>query len=613
MSEFEGIRIDSLGEWKRTNDCGSLRADSIGREVLLMGWVNSRRDLGNLIFIDLRDREGIIQIVFDPGVEKASHERAHILRNEWVIAVKGAVLPRLAGQENPSLPTGDIEVKVNELKILNRTETPPFQVDGAVDASESLRLKYRYLELRRAESFNNLRNRHLIASCIRSYLNENGFIEVETPFLTKSTPEGARDYLVPSRVNKGLFYALPQSPQLFKQLLMIAGFDRYYQIVRCFRDEDLRADRQPEFTQVDLEMAFVDEDQVMGVFEDMMSVTFQEILGYKIALPIKRMEYSEAMDRFGTDRPDVRFGMELNDITDIAVRTDFQVFKDVVEDGGVVKAIIIKGGAPAFSRKGLDGLGEVAAGCGAKGLAWIRLSDKGWQSSLNKFFGEEDKRALNERLDAEQGDLILIVAHKREIANEALGFLRVEVAKRMDLIDTDRYDFVWITRFPLLEYNEEEKRLEAVHHPFTAPVEEDLSLLEEHPEKVRARAYDLVLNGAEIGGGSVRIHDLAVQQKMFSILGILPQEAQIKFGFLLEALKYGAPPHGGMALGFDRLVAIMTGASSIREVIAFPKTTSATCPLTDAPSRVDNDQLRQLGLSLVDSRPVDSQQHLFDE
>jgi len=600
MNEFEGIRIDPLGEWIRTNDCGSLRADSIGQEALLMGWVNGRRDLGNLIFIDLRDREGITQIVFDPGVEKVSHERAHILRNEWVIAVKGTVSPRLAGQENPSLPTGDIEVKVTELKILNRTETPPFQVDGAVDGSESLRLKYRYLELRRAESFNILRNRHLIASSIRRYLNENGFIEVETPFLTKSTPEGARDYLVPSRVNKGLFYALPQSPQLFKQLLMIAGFDRYYQIVRCFRDEDLRADRQPEFTQVDLEMAFVDEDQVMGVFEDMMSLTFQEILGYKIPLPIERVEYSEAMDRFGTDRPDIRFGMELNDITDIAVRTDLRVFKSVVEDGGVVKAIIIKGGAPAFSRKGLDGLGEVAAGCGAKGLAWIKFSDKGWQSSLNKFFGEEDKKALNEKLDAEPGDLILIVAHKRKIVNEALGLLRVDVAKRMDLIDTDRYDFVWITRFPLLEYNEEAKRLEAVHHPFTAPVEEDLTLLEDHPEKARARSYDLVLNGAEIGGGSVRIHDPAVQQKMFSILGIHPDEAQLKFGFLLEALKYGAPPHGGMALGFDRLVAIMTGASSIREVIAFPKTTSATCPLTDAPSRVDNDQLKQLGLSLVD-------------
>ena len=565
-----------------------------------MGWVNSRRDLGSLIFIDLRDREGVTQIVFDPKVEKAVHERAHVLRNEWVIAVKGTVARRLSGQENPNLPTGDIEVKVTELKILNRTETPPFQVDGAVDGSESLRLKYRYLELRRAEVFNNLRLRHSIASCIRKYLNLKGFIEVETPFLTKSTPEGARDYLVPSRVNKGFFYALPQSPQLFKQLLMIAGFDRYYQIVRCFRDEDLRADRQPEFTQVDLEMAFVDEDQVMGIFEEMMSVTFQEILGYKIDLPIKRFEYSEAMERFGTDRPDTRFGMEINEITDIAGRTDFRVFKSVIEDGGVVKAILIKGGAPVFSRKALDGLGEMAAVSGAKGLAWIKLTDKGWQSSLSKFFSENDKNALNVKLNAEPEDLILIVASKGEIANEALGRLRVDVARKMDLIDTGRFDFVWITRFPLLEYSEETGRLEAVHHPFTAPVEDDLARLEDHPEKARARSYDLVLNGVEVGGGSVRIHDLSLQQKMFGILGIPPEEAQLKFGFLLEALKYGAPPHGGMALGFDRLVAIMVGAGSIREVIAFPKTTSAACPLTDAPSRVDNEQLKQLSLQLVD-------------
>ncbi|MBW2615788.1 MAG: aspartate--tRNA ligase [Deltaproteobacteria bacterium] len=596
MTEHEDIKIDPLGDWKRTHDCGSLRADDDGKEAVLMGWVNSRRDLGNLIFIDLRDRDGITQIVFDPQVDGESHERAHALRNEWVLAVKGTVSPRLKGQENFSMPTGSIELKVTGLKILNRTETPPFQVDGAVDASETLRLQYRYLELRRPQIFKAFLKRHRIASCIREFLNGKGFIEVETPFLTKSTPEGARDYLVPSRVNKGLFYALPQSPQLFKQLLMIGGFERYYQIVRCFRDEDLRADRQPEFTQVDLEMAFVDEDGVMAVFEEMMGKLFREIMDRDIPSPIRRMEFNEAMDRFGTDRPDIRFGMELLDLTDIAGRSDFRVFRDVIEDGGVVKAITVKKGGPAFSRKHLDELSALAVEAGARGLAWIKVNEDGWQSSLNKFFNDEDKNGLNRKSGAGPGDLILIVAHKRRIANESLGMLRLEVARRMELIPGSAYEFVWITKFPLLEYDETEKRLQAVHHPFTAPVEEDIPLLDDQPEKVRARSYDLVLNGTEIGGGSVRIHDPAVQEKMLSILGISPEQAQVKFGFLLEALKYGAPPHGGMALGFDRLVAIMAGVNSIREVIAFPKTTSATCLLTDAPSRVDEAQLKELGL-----------------
>ncbi len=596
MKEDQDIRIDSMGDWKRTHDCGSLRPDNVDQEVVLMGWVNSRRDLGNLIFIDLRDREGITQIVFDPQEDKESHERAHILRNEWVIAVKCTVVPRLKGQENFLLPTGSIELKVGELKILNRTETPPFQVDGAVDGSETLRLKYRYLELRRPQVLSAFRKRHLIASCIREYLDSKGFIEVETPFLTKSTPEGARDYLVPSRVNRGMCYALPQSPQLFKQLLMIAGFDRYYQIVRCFRDEDLRADRQPEFTQVDLEMAFVDEEDVMGVFEEMMRGLFRKIQEFDMASPIPRLEYHEAMDRFGTDRPDIRFAMELNDLTDIAGRSDFRVFKGVIEEGGVVKAITVKDGAASFSRKVLDELSGLVVEYGAKGLAWIKVNKDGWQSSLNKFFREEDKTAVNEKVKAAPGDLILIVAQEHTIANEALGKLRVEVARRLDLIPQDSYEFVWITRFPLLEYSETEGRLEAVHHPFTAPLEEDLALLDDHPERVRARAYDLVLNGAEIGGGSVRIHNLATQQKVFRALGISDQEAQMKFGFFLEALRYGAPPHGGIALGFDRLVAIMAGVKSIREVIAFPKTTSAACPLTDAPSRADEAQLKELGL-----------------
>jgi len=598
MKEHENPKIDLLGNWTRTHNCGSLRRDNVGQEVVLMGWVNSRRDLGNLIFIDLRDREGITQVVFDPQVELHPHERAHVLRNEWVLAVRGTITPRLEGQENAEMPTGEIELKARELKILNITETPPFQVDGAVDASETLRLKYRYLELRRPQLFNNFRKRHLIASCIRGYLDRKGFIEVETPFLTKSTPEGARDYLVPSRVNRSMFYALPQSPQLFKQLLMMAGFDRYYQIVRCFRDEDLRADRQPEFTQVDLEMAFVDEERVMGVFEAMMVELFEKILDHRVISPIQRLTYRNAMDRFGTDRPDLRFGMEIYDLTDIAGRSDLRVFQDVIESGGVVKAILAKGGAPSYSRKGLDEISEVVKAAGAKGLAWIKINREGWQSSLTKFFKEEDRNALNKRLHAEPKDLVLMVADKPGIANQALGALRLEVAQQQALIPENKYAFVWITEFPLFEYDETEDRLAAVHHPFTSPFEEDLNLLTENPEKVRSRAYDLVLNGSEIGGGSIRIHDLAIQRKIFKTLGISPEEAQLKFGFLLEALKYGAPPHGGMALGFDRLVALMTGVKSIREIIAFPKTTSAACPLTDAPSRVDEDQLKELGLRL---------------
>lgn len=596
---MEEIKINSLGDWKRTYDCGSLRPEDVCREAILMGWVNSRRDLGNLIFIDLRDREGITQVVFDPQVDKESHERAHILRNEWVLAVKGTVNHRLEGQINPNLPTGAIELRASELRILNATETPPFQVDGAVDASETLRLKYRYLELRRPQIFGVLRKRHEIASSVRQYLNKEGFIEVETPFLTKSTPEGARDYLVPSRVNKGFFYALPQSPQLFKQLLMIAGFDRYYQIVRCFRDEDLRADRQPEFTQVDLEMAFVDEEAVMALVEGMMVDIFQEILKKEIDLPIKRMEYQEAMDRFGTDRPDTRFGMELKDLTDVAERSGFRVFKGAIASGGVVKGINVKKGADFFSRKILDELSQTVVEHGGKGLAWVKVKEKGWQSSLTKFFKEEEKTALNERMDARPGDLILIMADNPRVANEVLGVLRLDVARRLDLLPNDIYAFVWITRFPLLAYDDKEDRLQAVHHPFTSPVEKDLHLLDQQPEKTRARSYDLVLNGAEIGGGSIRIHDIVLQKKMFHILGVTPEEANSKFGFLLEALKYGAPPHGGMALGFDRLVAIMAGVGSIRETIAFPKTTSATCPLTDAPSRVARDQLEELGLVLA--------------
>lgn len=598
MNEKEAIVIDSLGEWKRTHDCGSLRVEDKGQEVTLMGWVNGRRDLGNLIFIDLRDRGGLTQIVFDPQVDEKAHERAHVLRNEWVLAVKGMVFPREEGQKNPNLPTGDIELKVKELKLLNQTETPPFQVDGMVDASETLRLKYRYLELRRQRIFQNFQRRHLIASCVRAYLNRNGFLDVETPMLGKSTPEGARDYLVPSRVNKGGFYALPQSPQLFKQLLMVSGFDRYYQIVRCFRDEDLRADRQPEFTQVDLEMSFTDEEGVMGIIEGMMKEIFHEVLDVEVPLILPRMEYQEAMDRFGSDKPDIRFGMELQDISDLVEETEFRVFKQTVEAGGVVKGINVRQGADSFSRKALDELSGLVTEWGAKGLAWVKVTEEGWQSPLKKFFEDKQKDLINKSFEASPGDLLLLVADVPEVANQCLGLLRLDIAKKMALIKEGDYAFLWVTKFPLMEYNEEEKRFEAVHHPFTAPLDEDLHLLEDHPEKARARAYDLVLNGSEIGGGSVRIHNLAMQEQMFDNLGISREEARMKFGFFLDALKYGAPPHAGIALGFDRLVAIMCGLDSIREVIAFPKSLRATCPLTGAPSQVDKQQLDELGIAL---------------
>lgn len=592
------MKIDRINNWQRTHNCGSLGKDNVGEEVTLMGWVNRRRDLGKLIFIDLRDRYGLTQVVFDEEFDKKSHDKAAVLRNEWVIAVRGLVKPRLPGQENRELLTGEIEVNISELKILNETKVPPFQVDGKMDASENLRLKYRYLDLRRPSLFKNFNMRHKIALNIRQYLSGEGFLEVETPMLTKSTPEGARDYLVPSRISKGYFYALPQSPQLFKQLLMIAGFDRYFQIVRCFRDEDLRADRQPEFTQVDLELSFANEDMVMGVFEGMISDIFYNILDIKVSAPFPRIEYIEAMNRFGSDKPDTRFGMELKDLSDIFRQSDFKVFKSTIDEGGAVKAINLKDGA-SFSRKELDTLNQMVIECGVKGLFWAKINPEDWQSSIAKTLTPENKKSIEGRLEAKQGDLILFIADKLPKVNNALGLLRVELGKRRGLVKEGEYSFLWVTRFPLLEYDNEEKRFVAVHHPFTAPLEEDEALLIEKPGEIRARSYDLVLNGEEIGGGSVRIHNIDLQNKIFDKLGLKREEANEKFGFFLEALTYGAPPHAGIALGFDRLVAIMTGADSLREVIAFPKTQRATCPVTDAPSKIDKGQLEEVGLSVI--------------
>jgi aspartyl-tRNA synthetase len=478
---------------------------------------------------------------------------------------------------------------------------PPFQVDGKIDASESLRLKYRYLELRRPTLFQNIATRHKIALEIRNTLSREGFVEVETPFLTKSTPEGARDYLVPSRISKGRFYALPQSPQLFKQLLMVAGFDRYFQIVRCFRDEDLRADRQPEFTQVDMEMSFIKEDGVMDVVETLMVDLFSTTLGYALSRPFPRLEYQRAMDLYGSDKPDIRYGMELTDISGSLRSCGFKVFTDVLKAGGVIKAINVKGGGASFSRKDLDGLNGMVVASGARGLFWAKIKSDGWQSSLAKFVAANTRRVVEEELGAAEGDLVIIVSDMAQVTNEALGLLRIEIGKRLHLVKPDTYSFVWITRFPLLEYSSEEERFVAVHHPFTAPLEEDLAFLDEEPQRVRARSYDVVLNGQEIGGGSVRIHTLDLQNRVFRALGLGQQEVREKFGFFLEALTYGTPPHAGIALGFDRLVAIMVGAESLRDVIAFPKTQRATCAVTDAPSEVNNKQLAELGLTLKES------------
>ncbi len=588
---------DMLGKMRRTHNCCELGRGDAGREVVLMGWVQRRRDHGGVIFVDLRDREGITQVVFNPDLNKEVHEKAHAIRSEFVIGIAGKVERRPDGMTNPNLKTGEIEVFATELKILNPANTPPFLIEDTVDVSENVRLKYRHIDLRRPNIQKNLILRHRAAASVRHYLNSIGFIDIETPVLTKSTPEGARDYLVPSRVNPGMFYALPQSPQLFKQLLMISGFDRYYQIVRCFRDEDLRADRQPEFTQIDLEMSFVGEEDVMGVAEGMINTLFKEVLDKNIEIPFERLSYDEAIDRFGLDKPDLRFGLELKDISDIVRTSGFKVFASVVEKGGIVKVLNAKG-CFEFSRKEIDDLTEFAAVYKAKGLAWVKVKEDGWQSPIAKFFTDDEKEKLAKRIDMEIGDLVFFVADQPKIANDALGHLRNHLARRLKLIDENEFRFLWVTQFPMMEYDENEKRYQAMHHPFTAPLEEDYDLLEKNPLAVRSRAYDLVLNGSEIGGGSIRIHQKELQEKVFEALGMTPESYGEKFGFLLSALDSGAPPHGGIAFGFDRLVMMLCGESSIRDVIAFPKTQKAACLLTNAPSETSKAQLDELCLRI---------------
>jgi len=587
---------ESISGMKRTHLCTELNNSNIGQKVTLMGWTHKRRDLGGLIFVWLRDRSGIIQIVFNSDIDKELFEKAQALRSEFVIAVVGEVVERASEAVNSKMETGQIEVFAKELRILSSAETPPFYIEENSDVNEATRLKYRYIDLRRPDMQKNLILRHRVAKIARDYYDSKGFLEIETPILTKSTPEGARDYLVPSRVHPGKFFALPQSPQLFKQLLMVSGMDRYMQITKCFRDEDLRADRQPEFTQIDLEMSFVDAEDVMDVNEGFIIKAFKEALGIDLVTPFPKMTYNEAMERFGSDKPDIRFDLELVNVSDMVKNCGFKVFADAILSGGSVRAINAKG-CGKFSRKEIDALGEVAKTYKAKGMAWIAVDSSEVRSSFSKFMKEEELKDLLTLLEAESGDLICFIADKDEVVLDALGQLRLAVANKLELLKTNEYKFLWVTEFPLLEYDEEEKRWVAKHHPFTSPMDEDLHLFETEPGKVRAKAYDIVLNGTEIGGGSIRIHRQELQSMMFKLLGFTKEQAWDRFGFLLEAFKYGTPPHGGLAFGLDRLIMLMAGEDSIRDVIAFPKVQNASDLMSNAPDYVEEKQLKELHIS----------------
>ncbi|MBD1381244.1 aspartate--tRNA ligase [Metabacillus arenae] len=583
----------------RSYYCGEITEKAIGENVSLKGWVQTRRDLGGLIFIDLRDRSGIVQVVVNPDISEEALKTAETIRSEYVLDIKGSVVERDKSTVNPNLATGNIEIQAEKVTILNASKTPPFAIsDKSVDVSEDVRLKYRYLDLRRSVMFETFKMRHQVTQEIRHFLDDNGFLDVETPILTKSTPEGARDYLVPSRVHNGEFYALPQSPQLFKQLLMVSGFDRYYQIARCFRDEDLRADRQPEFTQIDIETSFMSQKDIIEMTEQMMSRVMKGTKGMDISLPLPQITYEEAMDRYGSDKPDTRFAMELVNVSEIVKDSGFKVFNGTVANGGEVKAINVKNGSSQYSRKDIDSLTEFVSLYGAKGLAWLKVEEEGLKGPISKFFNSEEQQGLLTTLQGENGDLILFVADKKQVVANALGALRLKLGKELELIDESKFNFLWVVDWPLLEFDENDQRYYAAHHPFTMPAREDLPFFETDPAKMKAQAYDLVLNGYELGGGSIRIFEKEIQEKMFKLLGFSEEEAKEQFGFLLEAFEYGTPPHGGIALGLDRLVMLLSGRTNLRDTIAFPKTASASCLLTEAPGEVSSAQLDELELQL---------------